>query len=215
MKYNKNIYLISSAFIALVATYIGFTILRRTHEGLSDGASTTNDSMIALTKSFDTKTTTILANLKSNPTQYINLLTSYKNNKMATAITSTVSNKEGSAFANITDYDETIKYLRTLGVSDTATDDTAINDIITANNTSTSNILTNLSADNQAYIELLTSYKNNKMASGITDIATTKTTPILRISEIDTTIDYLRTLGGILVPTTPYVPTTRNISLST
>ena len=215
MKYNssKHIYLIAGSFIALVAIYIGFTILRRTHEGLSDGASTTNDVIVAQTTSLDTATTTLLANLTSNPTQYINLLTSYKNNKMATAITNTVSNKNGLAFGNIADYDEAIAYLRSLGVSDTSTDDPTIDTTITTNNTSTTTLLSNLGADNQAYIDLLTIYKNNKMASGITSLATTKT-PALQISEIEPTIDYLRTLGGITVSTTPYVPTTRNISLS-
>jgi cbb3-type cytochrome oxidase cytochrome c subunit len=206
-------YLIAGSFIALVAIYIGFTILRRTHEGLSDGASTTNDDIVAKTTSLDTATTTLLANLTSNPTQYIKLLTSYKNNKMATAITSTITNKNGLAFGNIADYDEAIAYLRSLGVSDMSTDDPTIDATITTNNTSTTTLLSNLGADNQAYIDLLTSYKNNKMASGITNLATTKTT-VLQISEIEPTIDYLRTLGGITVSTTPYVPTTRNISLS-
>lgn len=209
---SKHMYLIAGAFIALVATYIGFSILLRTHEGLSDGASTSNSTVVIRTKTYDTSTTTILANLKRSPTQYINLLTSYKNNKMATAITNTIANKNGLAFANISDYDETIDYLRSLGVSDTVTDDTVINDTIDANNTSTSTLLSNLTADNQAYIDLLTSYKNNKMALGITNVD--GIAPILGISEVDPTIDYLRTLGGILVPTTPYVPTTRNISLS-
>jgi len=217
MKSNntKHIYLIASAFIALVAIYIGFSILMRTHEGLSDGASTSNDIIIAKIKEVDAKTTTTLATLNGNPTSYINLLSSYKNNKMATAITSTITNKNGLAFANISDYDETIDYLRTLGVSDTVSDDDiTINAMIETNNVSTSTLLSNLGADNQAYIDLLTSYKNGKMASGITDLITDKTTTILGISEVDPIIDYLRTLGGILVPTTQYVPTTRNISLS-
>jgi len=217
MKSNntKHIYLIASAFIALVAIYIGFSILMRTHEGLSDGASTSNDIIIAKIKEVDAKTTTTLATLNGNPTSYINLLSSYKNNKMATAITSTITNKNGLAFANISDYDETIDYLRTLGVSDTVSDDDiTINAMIETNNVSTSTLLSNLGADNQAYIDLLTSYKNLAMATGITDLITDKTTTILRISDYDLTIDYLRTLGGILVPTTQYVPTTRNISLS-
>jgi Mg/Co/Ni transporter MgtE len=200
-------YLIAGAFIALVATYIGFTILRRTHEGLSDGASTSNDTVVSRTKTNDTITTDILANLKGSPTQYINLLTSYKNNKMATAITNIIANKNELEFACITDYDETIDYLRSLGVSDTVSDDPNINITIDANNVSTSTLLSNLGADNQAYIDLLTSYKNRKMAFTVNN-------PYLSLSDIDPTIDYLRTLGGILVPTTPYVPTTRNISLS-
>ena len=213
MKYNKNIYLIAGAFIALVATYIGFTVLRRTHEGLSDGASTSNDTVVSQTKTYDTTTTTILANLKGTPTQYINLLTSYKNFQMAAAITNTIANKNGLEFTCITDYDETIDYLRSLGVSDTSTDDPNIDATITANNTSTTTLLSNLGADNQAYIELLTSYKNNKMASGINSVNTSKF-PNLRISDVDTTIDYLRTLAGITISTTPEVSTTRNISLS-
>jgi hypothetical protein len=211
---SKHIYLIAGAFIALVAIYIGFSILLRTHEGLSDGASTTNDSIVELTRRKEKNEKITLAELKGNPTQYINLLTSFKNRKMAQSILDTVSNKNGLAFANIADYDETTDYLRTLGVSDTVTDDITINSVIEANNTSTTTLLSSLGADNQAYIDLLTSYKNLAMATGITDLITDKTTTILRISDYDLTIDYLRTLGGILVPTTQYVPTTRNISLS-
>ena len=210
---SKHMYLIAGAFIALVATYIGFSILLRTHEGLSDGASTSNDTVVSQTKTYDTRTTDILAELKGTPTQYINLLTSYKNFNMAVAITNTIANKNVLDFVCITDYDETIDYLRSLGVSDTSTDDPNIDATINANNTSTTTLLSNLGADNQAYIDLLTSYKNNKMASGIFSVASSKI-PNLHISAVDPTIDYLRTLGGILVPTTPYVPTTRNISLS-
>lgn len=215
MKSNnyKHIYLIAGVFLALVATYIGFTILRRTHEGLSDGASTTNDITVNIIKDIDSSTTRALAKLKGNPTQYINLLTSFKNSKMAQSILDTVSNKNGLAFASISDYDETIDYLRSLGVSDTVTDDTVINDTITANNTSTSAILDKLSADNQAYIELLTSYKKLKMAEKITNLG--KPDNLLQISDYEPTIDYLRTLGGIIVSTKPHVPTTRDISLST
>jgi hypothetical protein len=212
MKSNKNMYLIAGAFIALVATYIGFSILLRTHEGLTDGASTTNDNIVKLTRKKEESEKTKLANLTGNPTSYIELLTSYKNVKMAQSILDTVNNKNGSAFASIPDYDETIDYLRSLGVSDTSTDDPNITTTITDNNTRTSDILSKLSADNQAYIELLSSYKNEKMAIGIENTAKESSTTL--ISEIEPMIDYLRTLGGILVPTTPYVPTTRNISLS-
>lgn len=215
MKYkiSKNIYLFASAFIALVAIYIGFTVLRRTHEGLSDSASTTNDATIAQTTSYDTSTMGILAKLPGNPMSYINLLTSYKNNKMALAISKIVL-KDTSAFSNVSDYAEAIEYLKTLGVSDTSTYDPTIDAIVNANNKSTSDILFSLSADNQAYIDLLTSYKNNKMATKITEIATNNPTPSLQISEVDQTIDYLRTLAGMTVSTKPDVPTTRSISLS-
>jgi len=212
---SKHIYLIAGAFLALVATYIGFSILLRTHEGLSDGASTTNDSIVELIRRKEESEKKKLAELKGNPTQYINLLTSFKNSKMAQLILDTVSNKNGLAFASIADYDEVIDYLKTLGVSDTVTDDTAINDLIIANNTSTSAILDKLSADNQAYIELLTSYKNSKMAQSILDTVSNKNgLAFASISEYDEVIDYLRTLGGILVPTKPHVPTTRDIKLS-
>ena len=214
MKSNntKHIYLIAGVFIALVATYIGFTILRRTHEGLSDGASTTNDSIVELTRNKEKSEKIKLAELKGNPTQYINLLTSFKNSRMAQTILDTVSSKNGLAFESITDYDEVIDYLKTLGVSDTVTDDIAINDLITVNKTSTSAILDKLSADNQAYIDLLTSFKNNRMAQSILD--TVSNINPLRISDYEPTINYLRTLGGILVPTKPHVSTTRDISLS-
>ena len=232
MKYNKNVYIIAGAFIALVATYIGFTILRRTHEGLSDGASTINDIIVVKTRNLDKQTETTLKRLEGSPIQYIDLLTSYKNNKMATAIQNTVTNKI-SAFTNMSDYDEAINYLRTLGVSDTAIDDITVNTTIDANNVATSTILTNnLGADNQAYIDLLTSYKKKQMASEINMIANSislyekeqgggghmaskiQDSTLLRISEVDTTVDYLRTLAGITISTTPEVSTTRNISLS-
>jgi hypothetical protein len=214
VKSNKTIYLIVGAFLALVASYIGFTILLRTHEGLSDGASTTNDTVVATTTKLDTTTKTILTSLKNNPTTYINLLTSYKNNKLANAINDTVVKKNSLAFVSMSDYDDAINYLKTLGVSDTATDDATIDATIATNNTSTSDILFKLSADNQAYIDLLTSYKNNKMASKITEVAT-NVANIVQISDIDPMVDYLRTLGGILVPSNAsYVPTTRDISLS-
>jgi len=213
-KSNKTLYLIIGAFLALVASYIGFTILLRTHEGLSDGASTTNDTVVATTTMLDSATKTILTSLKNNPTTYINLLTSYKNNKLANAINDTVVKKNSSVFVSMSEYDDAINYLKTLGVSDTATDDATIDATIATNNTSTSDILFKLSADNQAYIDLLTSYKNNKMASKITDVAT-NVANIVQISDIDPMIDYLRTLGGILVPSNAsYVPTTRDISLS-
>jgi len=235
MKYkiSKNIYLFASAFIALIAIYIGFTVLRRTHEGLSDGASTTNNTTIAQTAFYDASTTNILATLSGSPMSYTNLLTSCKNNKMALAISKTLA-KDTSGFANITDYDEAIDYLKTLGTSDIVVDNPNINAIIDANNKSTADILFGLSADNQAYIELLTSYKNNKMASQIKEIATNtptnlpKSTTIggkvsvvyptitstLKISEVDPAIDYLRTLAGMSVITKPEVPTTRSLSLS-
>jgi hypothetical protein len=213
-KSNKTLYLIVGAFLALVASYIGFTILLRTHEGLSDGASTTNDTVVATTTMLDSATKTILTSLKNNPTTYINLLTSYKNNKLANAINDTVVKKNSSVFVSMSEYDDAINYLKTLGVSDTATDDATIDATIATNNTSTSDILFKLSADNQAYIDLLTSYKNNKMAAKITDVAT-NVANIVQISDIDPMIDYLRTLGGILVPSNAsYVPTTRDISLS-
>lgn len=210
----KHMYLIAGAFVALVAIYIVLSILRQTHEGLSDGASTANDDTIAMSKKYDENTTKILTQLTSNPTSYINLLTSYKNKRMANAILETITNKNAESFKYITDFDEAIDYLKTLGVSDTATEDPTIDATVVDNNKSTSDLLIKLSADNQAYIELLTSYKKYQTVFVISTLAHNAGGPA-SVSDIEPMIDYLRTLGGISISTKPYVPTTRDISLST
>jgi hypothetical protein len=210
---SKNMYLYAGAFVALVAVYVGFTMLKTTYEGLSNSADTTNVEIIAKMNEVNAKTTAILNSLTSHPTSYINLLNSYKNNKIANAIQTTIALKNNSAFTSLTDYDEAIAYLKTLGVSDSvAVVNPDIKTKIDETTSATNAILSSLTADNQAYIELLTSYKNKAMADGILNAATT-TTPILKISEYDNAIEYLRTLGGIVVNNDPHVPTTRDISL--
>ena len=211
---NKNMYLYAGAFIALVAVYIGLTIMKTTYEGLSNSADTTNVEIVEKTKQMNSATNTVLKDLPSDPTTYINLLTSYKNKIMAEAIKSTVINKNSLAFKNISEYDEVIDYLKTLGVSDTAPlINPDIDPVIQSNTTETNAILAELTADNQAYIDLLTSHKNNAMATLIKN-ATNSTSPISNISEYSDSIEYLRTLGGIVVENKNYEPTTRNISLA-
>lgn len=212
---SKNIYLYAGAFVALVAIYVGFTMLKTTYEGLSNSADTTNVVIVAKTSEVNAKTTSVLNSLTSHPATYINLLNSYKNNKIANAIQTTIALKNNSAFTTITDYDEAIDYLKTLGVSDTVSVvDPAIKTKIDEVTSATNVILSGLTADNQAYIDLLTSYKNKAMADGILNAETTTTTPILKISEFDNAIQYLRTLGGILVNNDPHTPTTIDISLA-
>lgn len=211
---NPNVvYLFAGAFIAMVAVYVGLTMLRTTYEGLSNSIDDTNAVIVEKTNNINKQTEDMLKGLTSGANSYIKLLTSYKNYKMALNIKSTVD-KKVSAFNNISEYDQAIDYLKTLGVSDTVIDDPTIVSTINTNNTNTNSILTGLTADNQAYIDLLTSYKNLEMANGVLDASTNTTTPILQISEYDSVIDYLRRLAGIVVNNEPYVPTTRNITLS-
>ena len=135
------------------------------------------------------------------------------------AIKTTVVSGSGTTptswFSSIADYDEAIDYLKTLGVSDTVVTDPAIETVITTNNTATNAKLTDLTADNQAYIDLLISYKNKAMSTAIVNATTTTSaTPLLKISEYNDMIEYLRTMGGIVGQEPTHVPTTRNISLS-
>jgi hypothetical protein len=206
-------YLFAGAFIALIAIYIGFTMLRTTYEGLGNSADSENIAIIAKTKKLVDDTNVILKSLTSDPTSYINLLTSYKNKTISDAIKTTLSEQKDASFAMITDYDEAIDYLKTLGVSDTVVPNTAIDADIIANNAAINKTLTDLTADNQAYIDLLTSYKNKAISDAIL-AAAGATTPLLKISEYDIMIEYLRTMGGIVGQEPPHVPTTRNISLS-
>jgi len=210
---TPNMYLFAGAFIALIAIYIGFTMLRTTYEGLGNSADSGNIAIIAKTKKLVDDTNVTLKSLTSDPTSYINLLTSYKNKTISDAIKTTLSEQKDASFAMITDYDEAIDYLKTLGVSDTVVPNTAIDADIIANNAAINKTLTDLTADNQAYIDLLTSYKNKAISDAIL-AAAGATTPLLKISEYDIMIEYLRTMGGIVGQEPPHVPTTRNISLS-
>jgi hypothetical protein len=211
----NNVYLYAGAFIALVAIYVGFTMLKTTYEGLSNSADTTNVEIVAKTTDINAKTSAVLDTLPSGATSYINLLNSYKNNKIVNAIQTTVTSKNSSAFTTITDYNQAIDYLKTLGVSDgVVVVDPAIKTTIDTNVSATNVVLSALTADNQAYIDLLTSYKNKALAEGIKDASIATINPILKISEYDDAIEYLRTLGGIVVNNEPYTPTTRNISLA-
>jgi hypothetical protein len=211
---NKNMYLYAGAFIALVAVYIGLTIMKTTYEGLSNSADTTNVAIVEKTKQMNSATKEVLNSLTSDPTSYINLLISYKNKVMATTIKNTVINKNASAFKNISEYDEVIDYLKTLGVSDTAPlINPDIENVIISNTTETNAILAELTADNQAYIDLLTSHKNKAIANFIKN-TTNSTSPNINISSYSDSIEYLRTLGGTVVDNKKYEPTTRNISLA-
>ena len=210
---TPNMYLFAGAFIALIAIYIGFTMLRTTYEGLGNSADSGNIAIIEKTKKLVDDTNVTLKSLTSDPTSYINLLTSYKNKTISDAIKTTLSEQKDASFAMITDYDEAIDYLKTLGVSDTVLPNTAIDADIIANNAAINKTLTDLTADNQAYIDLLTSYKNKAISDAIL-AAAGATTPLLKISEYDIMIEYLRTMGGIVGQEPPHVPTTRNISLS-
>jgi hypothetical protein len=212
MKYQipTYIYIIIGAMVGLIAIYIGFSILRRTQEGLTDGPSTANDDIEKRVINMNTMTNGLLTKLTASPQSYINLCNSYKNMKIAQGITDIVTTQKSSQFVNVSDYDEAIDYLKTLGASDiSAINDDAINQITETNKTNTSAILEKLTADNQAYIDLLTSIKNNKLAIGLQ-------TGEMTISEIDIAINYLITLGGhALAPNTqPETPTTPNISFA-
>lgn len=213
---TPSMYLFAGAFIALIAIYIGFTMLRTTYEGLGNSADSGNIIIVAKTKKIVDDTNAILKGLTSDPTSYINLLTSYKNKGIVNAIKTTVDKKTVSSFTSITDYDDAIDYLKTLGVSDTVITDPTIETVITDNNVASNKTLSDLPADNQAYIDLLTSYKNKAMSAAILEATTTTSAmPLFKISEYDVMIEYLRTMGGIVGgQEPPHVPTTKNISLS-
>jgi hypothetical protein len=212
----KYYYLLIGVFIALISLYIGSTLLIRTHEGLSDGSATVNPIIASRTTTVESKTTTLLDSLTSTPQSYINLLTSIKNLKMARGIEDFATRGSSTNIINLSDYDDAIVYLRTLIVdSQNSTNDSAIETIASTNNTTTTTILAGLSADNQTYIDLLTSYKNLRMAQGVNDVATAgSSTNIVNLSDYDEIIDYLRILAGIVISTKPFVPTTKTISLS-
>ena len=199
--------------VGLTAIYIGFTILRRTQEGLTDGPSTANDDIEKGISNINTLTNKALSEIPVSPQNMINLCNSYKNMRIAQGITDIVATQKTTQFVNVSDYDEAIDYLKTLGASDiSAINDDAINQITTTNNTNTTALLEKLTADNQAYIDLLTSYKNNTLANKLaTGIQTG-----MAISDYDIAINYLITLGGhALAPNTQLEPqTTPNISFA-
>jgi hypothetical protein len=175
-----------------------------------------NPIIASQTNTVESKTTALLDSLTSTPQSYINLLTSIKNLKMARGIEDFATRGSSTNIINLSDYDDAIAYLRTLIVdSQNSTNDSAIETIASTNNTTTTTILAGLSADNQTYIDLLTSYKNLRMAQGVNDVATAgSSTNIVNLSDYDETIDYLRILAGIVISTKPFVPTTKTISLS-
>lgn len=199
--------------VGLTAIYIGFTILRRTQEGLTDGPSTANDDIEKGISYLNTLTNKVLSEITVSPQNMINLCNSLKNMKIAQGISDLATTQSTTQFVNVSDYDEAIDYLKTLGASDiSAINDDAIALITTTNNTKTSALLEKLTADNQAYIDLLTSYKNNTLANKLaTGIQTG-----MAISDYDIAINYLITLGGhALAPNTQLEPqTTPNISFA-
>lgn len=217
MKYKipNNVRMVGVSLLVLVAIYGILSILIKTQEGLSDGAGNANVEVVKKTTANSTNTTATLANLPASGNGYIDLLNSYKNLKIANGIFELVANKASNSLRTISDYDEAIDYLKTLN-SANMDDPPDIMTTITANNNATSAVLEKLSADNQAYIDLLISYKNLKMANGILDVSTSPS-PMLPISDCDLVISYLNELSGPGVDTQSAasldIPTTPNISL--
>jgi hypothetical protein len=197
----------------LVAIYGILTILVKTQEGLSDGSENANTEVIKKITTNSAEAKGVIDALPASSNAYIDLLNSYKNNKIANGINQLAFNKSTPNLTTISDYNEAIDYLKTMNSSNVSEDVNVTADI-TNNNTDTNNALNNLKADNQAYIDLLTSYKNKKMAEELASIAANGTT--LSISDCDHVIDYLNELSGSPVSnpaTTLDVPTTPNISL--
>ncbi len=217
MKYKipNNVRMVGVSLLVLVAIYGILSVLIKTQEGLSDGAGNANAGVIKTTTTNTTNTTTALAKLPASGNAYIDLLNSYKNLKIANGISELVTAKSTTKLTTISDYDQAIDYLKTLNSvnMDEPADITAT---ITANNNATSAVLDKLVADNQAYIDLLTSYKNLKMANGILDVSTAAS-PVLPISDCDHVISYLNELSGPGIETKTAasldVPTTPTISL--
>ena len=211
MKYKipTNIYIIAGVVLGIFAVYIGFSILRRTQEGLTDSPSTVNDDIAKVVASTNTFTEETLTGLDASPQAYIDLLNSYKRAKIAIGISDLVNKQTTTNLINVSDYDEAIDYLKTFAVDASATSNPAMDQIIATNNTNTSVILNSLTADNQAYIDLLTSYKKLKLATGIQTTAGPNADKGLTISEYDIAINYLITLGGnALAPNTQQEPST-------
>ena len=215
MKYKipNNVRMVGVSLLVLIAIYGILSVLTHTQEGLSDGAGNTNTEVIKKTTANEATTKVALDKLPASSNAYIDLINSYKNSKMANGIYELVTNKSTTNLTTISDYNEAIDYLKTLNSAnlDEPADITAI---ITANNTSTTTALDKLTADNQAYIDLLTSYKNLKMSNSLTSVVANETT--LPISDCDHIINYLNELSGSPISnpaTTLDVPTTPSISL--
>ena len=217
MKYKipNNVRMVGVSLLVLVAIYGILSILIKTQEGLSDGAGNANVEVVKKTTANSTNTTATLAKLPASGNGYIDLLNSYKNLVIANGIFELVTYKGSTSLRSIADLDEAIDYLKTLN-SANMDDPPDITATVTANNNATSAILEKLPADNQAYIDLLISYKNLKMANGILDVSTSPS-PMLPISDCDLVISYLNELSGPGVDTQSAasldIPTTTNISL--
>ena len=219
-----NLVMVAGALVGLIAVYIGFTFLKKgIREGLSDGPYTVNDELIKKQKIAEDRIKNTLSPLKDTPQAYIELLNSYKNLKLAMGIKDLATTKTTTNLTTINDYDEAIRYLQNIGVSNTATEDTTITTTIAEKNSATTLILNELTADNQAYIDLLTSYKKYKMANMIKTnvsanpninffVTTANTTP----SDYDDSIQYLNELSGnaISPEDPPPIMSTPNISLA-
>lgn len=211
-----NLIMVAGALVGLIAVYIGFTFLKKgVREGLSDGAYTANDELIKGIATIDDLTKQTMTSLTDSPQTYIDMLNSFKNFNMAVGIRELVSMKRTAQFTTINDYDEAIRYLQNIGVSNTATKDDSIDATIIENNSATTLILNELNADNQAYIDLLTSHKKLKMAQQIKTL-TTDGPENYPLSDFDDSIQYLNELSGNA--TTPEAPpptlSTPNISFA-
>lgn len=216
MKYKipNNVRMVGVSLLVLVAIYGILSILVKTQEGLSDGAGNANADVIKKTTTYTTSANENLDALPSGTNAYVDLLNSYKNARMANGIYELVNAKTTTKLTSISDYNEAIDYLKTLN-SANMDEPANIAADISNNITSMNTALNNLTADNQAYIDLLTSYKNLKMANELTTLATSDNVT-LAISDCDHVIDYLNELSGSPVSnpaTTLDAPTTPSISL--
>lgn len=218
MKYKipNNVRMVGVSLLVLVAIYGILSILVKTQEGLSDGAGNANADVIKKTTTYTTSANGSLDKLPAGTNAYVDLLNSYKNLKIANGINDLVNGttKTTTNLTSISDYNEAIDYLKTLN-SANMEEPANITADISNNITSMTTILDKLTADNQAYIDLLTSYKNLKMANELTSVATSDN-PTLTISDCDHVIDYLNELSGSPVSnpaTTLDAPTTPSISL--
>jgi hypothetical protein len=217
MKYKipNNVRMVGVSLLVLVAIYGILSILIKTQEGLSDGAGNANAEIIKKTNENTTSTTDIFSKLPASTNAYVDLVNSYKNMRITQSISELVTNKSSPKFASISDYNEAIDYLKTLYSSGSDIDSSAITAQINENNATISSTLEKLTADNQAYIDLLISHKNLSIAKQLTGLATTSTA-FIGISDCDHVIDYLNELSGppISNPATAVaVPTTPEISL--
>lgn len=217
MKYKipNNVRMVGVSLLVLVAIYGILSILIKTQEGLSDGAGNANAEIIKKTNENTTSTTDIFSKLPASTNAYVDLVNSYKNMRITQSISELVTNKSSPKLASISDYNEAIDYLKTLYSSGSDIDSSAITAQINENNATISSTLEKLTADNQAYIDLLISHKNLSIAKQLTDLATTSTA-FIGISDCDHVIDYLNELSGppISNPATAVsVPTTPEISL--